>query len=151
MGAVVRSGFEVAIAGEVEGLEDLVIIGIGAVTDDFLDLIDFEVDGAGAIGNDVEFGKSIEERDGIEPLGKEVHDRSAEELEGGRVDAILERRLGIAEKNDQIDLIAVAFLENRAQSGELEKEEPLGSLCWKMILGRKISELLLSKRDSRLR
>ena len=71
MGAVVGGGFQIPVAGKVEGLEDLLILRSGAVADDLLDLIDFEIEGPRAVGNQESIGPRVAGVRGIgvaEPL-----------------------------------------------------------------------------------
>ena len=103
----VGGGFQVAVARQVERGKNLAMLGIGALADDFLHLIDLEVDRPGAIGHGVKLREAVEQRDGVEPLRKEIDGGRAKERERSGLDAIFQARLGLAHDEDEFDLLAL--------------------------------------------
>ena len=73
----------------------------------------------------MKFGKAIRDENRVESLREKINDRCAKKREAICIDAIIKLRLGSAQRDNNLQFVAVALLDGRGKSGQLEEKKAL--------------------------
>src|SRR5438105_4761453 len=122
---VVGFGMQVTIIVKIKRREMLFLAGFTADSLDIGDFVNLEVQRPSAIGNNMIFREPIGESYSIESLRKEIDCRRAKQLESRNINAVLESKCRMVERNDNLEQIPLERGESGLHLADLEKQKAL--------------------------
>ena len=147
--------FSLRIMRAIERLEGLLFTGPRAVGRHAIHLEHFVIPGFRSISDHVKFGLLLGEQNVVGALWKKIDRRCAEEFEVGSIDMAFEPSFWLLQRDDQIDLGAIASAQSRLQTAEFDELKPLRksevlpkqTIAFKTTWRRRQQSLVLAKAD----